>query len=127
MADWVFDASAVLAFLLREPGGEIVEKQMDGGAMTSVNLAEVVSRLVDTGLSPEAAEETASELQCEIVPVDAFLGVRAGMFRHTTRRFGLSLGDRICLAYAERVRLPVLTSDRAWAKLDLGVDVRLIR
>lgn len=127
MANWVLDASAVLAFLLREPGGEFMEKRMDGGTMTSANLAEVVSRLVDTGLSPEAAEETAFELQCEIVPVDAPVGVRAGALRHKTRRFGLSLGDRICLAYAERVGLPVLTSDRAWKNLDIGVDVRLIR
>ena len=100
---------------------------MDGGAMTSVNLAEVISRLVDTGMSPKDAEESGTELQCEIVPVDTSLGLRAGVFRHTTRQFGLSLGDRICLAYAERVGLPVLTSDRAWAKLDIGVDVRLIR
>jgi PIN domain nuclease of toxin-antitoxin system len=39
----------------------------------------------------------------------------------------LSLADRACLALAERERLPVLTADRHWGSLDLGIDVRLIR
>jgi len=38
-----------------------------------------------------------------------------------------SLGDRVCLALARRRGLPVLTTDKPWADLDLGIEVRLIR
>ena len=37
------------------------------------------------------------------------------------------LGDRAGLALAERLAAPVLTADRAWARLDLAIEVRLLR
>ena len=43
------------------------------------------------------------------------------------RQDGLSLGDRACLALAMRERSRVLTADRAWSDLDLGVELALIR
>jgi PIN domain nuclease of toxin-antitoxin system len=49
------------------------------------------------------------------------------MMRQVSRRAGLSFGDRACLALALIHGLPVLTADRAWAKVDVGVEVRLIR
>ncbi len=44
-----------------------------------------------------------------------------------SRPRGLSLGDRICLALAEREGLPVYTADPHWADLPLGIDIRVIR
>ena len=58
---------------------------------------------------------------------DEALGLRAGALRLATRHLGLSLGDRACLALAEREQLPILTGDGAWALLDIGLDIRLIR
>jgi PIN domain nuclease of toxin-antitoxin system len=62
-----------------------------------------------------------------VVAYDLTLARRAGELRLPTRRFGLSVGDRACLALAERERLPAYTTDRTWAKLNLGIDIRLIR
>ncbi len=39
----------------------------------------------------------------------------------------LSLGDAACLATARVLGMPVLTANRAWAALPVGVEVRLIR
>ena len=40
---------------------------------------------------------------------------------------GLSLGDRACLALASLTGRIVVTADRVWPELDLGIDIRLIR
>ncbi len=95
--------------------------------ISAANAAEVVARLIDIGKSPDLASRAMADLNCEIVPVDAALGLRAGELRALTRGKGLSLGDRICLALAERERVPALTADRAWAELQIGVEVSLIR
>jgi ribonuclease VapC len=44
-----------------------------------------------------------------------------------TRALGLSLGDRACLALAIERELPVLTTDKGWKALRVGVEIRLIR
>ena len=66
-------------------------------------------------------------MEIETVPLDKELALDAGALRETTRSHGLSLGERAALARAKREGLPVLATDQAWAGLDIGVDVRLIR
>ncbi len=44
-----------------------------------------------------------------------------------TRNRGLSLADRACLALALDKGWPVMTADRAWAGLDIDVEVEMIR
>lgn len=95
--------------------------------MTSVNLAEVATRLAEANVPPEDIRAIVDNLDCDIVPVSEEVGLEAGFMRSASRHKGLSLGDRICLAYAKQAGLPVYTADRPWAKFDLGVDVRLIR
>ncbi|HEY8574360.1 type II toxin-antitoxin system VapC family toxin [Phenylobacterium sp.] len=127
MADVVLDASAVLARLLSEPGEEVVSSAVEGARVSAVNLAEVIARLIDRGVPVEAAVATTAELGIDVIPFDETAALRAGTLRASTRSLGLSLGDRACLALAEMVGLPVLTADRAWAELDLDVEVVLIR
>jgi PIN domain nuclease of toxin-antitoxin system len=44
-----------------------------------------------------------------------------------TRPYGLSLGDRACLALAIRRKATVYTTDAAWKNLNLGIEVEVIR
>ena len=127
MAEWVLDASAALAVLRGEPGAEQVEPRLTQAVMSAANYAEVISKLVDYGAASDLAVRAAAELGLFVTPLDEPTAIRAGALRRTTRAHGLSLGDRACLALAERLALPVLTADRAWADLDLGVEVVLIR
>jgi ribonuclease VapC len=124
----VLDASALLAFLWVEPGAERVLAELASrAAMSSVNLAEVLSKVVDRGTPLDEILALTNQLNCDIVAFDDEMAVAAARLRTATRPLGLSLGDRACLALAAARNLPVLTADRSWAKLDLGVEVQLIR
>ena len=127
MPDAVLDSSAIIAWLHDEPGRALVDDQIHGATVSAVNLAEVVGKLIDKGLSPEAAVATAWELPCEVAPFDRETALAAGALRAETRPYGLSLGDRACLALARREGLPVLTADRAWAQVEVGVEIRMLR
>ena len=125
----ILDASAVLAFLLREPGQERVrEALLAEPRMSTVNFAEVVTKYVLRGRVAEA-ERLRDELPVMFVPVDEDLAVQAAMMAAAGKPFGLSLGDRICLALARRTGMPALTADRIWldAAGTLGVTVEAIR
>ena len=121
------DASAILAMLEGEPGHERVAAALPSAVISTVNLAEIVGSLINKGVPAADARRTATLLEIETVPLDAETALEAGVLRAATRSRGLSLGDRVCLALARRRELPVLTADRPWADLDLGIEVRLIR
>ena len=127
MADWVLDASAILAVVLNEPGGDKVRPLIADSLLGAVNLVEVTTRLLDVGFPPADIDDRLERLRFMVVPFDEDLALRAGLLRVQTRHLGLSVGDRACLALALREDLPVLTGDRSWAKLDVGVEVVLIR
>jgi ribonuclease VapC len=127
MSDVVMDASALIAHFRGEAGAQMVDDHIDGSSVSAVNLAELVQRMVDLGASDAMVEIVLDNLPCRVEPFDRAAGVRAGLLRRLTRTAGLSLGDRACLELATRLDLPVLTADRAWGRLDLGVEVVLIR
>jgi ribonuclease VapC len=125
----ILDASAVLAFLLREPGQDrVMEVLLTEPRMSTVNLAEVVTKYVLRGFAAQG-ERLRDELPVVFVPVDEDLALQAAFMVAVTKPFGLSLGDRICLALARRTGLPALTADRSWTEVagPLGVTVELIR
>jgi PIN domain nuclease of toxin-antitoxin system len=123
----VLDASALLALLNGEPGGEVVGEHMDGAAISAVNLSEVVAKLGDGGMPAESVRSALTELKLQIHPFDTAQAFTAGELRVKTRHLGLSLGDRACLALARQLARPVLTTDGSWKKLRLGIEVRAIR
>lgn len=127
MSGVILDASAVLAVAYEEPGAEVVPVVAEGMSITAVNHAEVVGKLIDDGFDADQARETVHSFGYEVVDFDADLAFRAGLLRRDTRALGLSLGDRACLALAQRAGLPVFTADKRWAELNLGVDIRVIR
>ena len=123
----VFDSSALLAITFGEDGAAVAQCAMGGAVMSAVNVTEVITRLIDRGASPEQAHRELSRFGVTIRPFDEPLALAAGSLRAATRSLGLSLGDRACLALAIRERAQVVTADRAWASLDLGIDVQVIR
>lgn len=127
MTRHVADASAILAMLDREPGHQRVAAELPATVMSTVNLAEIVTSLINKGIPAADACRTTESLEIETVSFDRELALAAGALREVTRSHGLSLGDRACLALGRHLALPVLTADRTWADLDVGVEVQLIR
>jgi PIN domain nuclease of toxin-antitoxin system len=127
MSSVVFDASTLLISINREPGLEVVSAIEDDIVISSVNYAEIVTKLAIGRMSPDAIENVVAEYPVTIVPFTHRLAVMAGLLVSRTRHRGLSLGDRACLALAMELKLPVVTADRAWADLDLGIDIRQVR
>ena len=123
----VLDASAVLALVNSEPGAGVVGEVASEAVVSAVNLSEVVAKLAEGGMPEEAISELLEELNLEVIPFDAEHAYRAGLLRPLTRAAGLSLGDRACMALGLRLGSAVLTTDRRWATLDLGLEVRLAR
>lgn len=127
MSDIVLDASAMIAFFKDEIGGATVLAAMPDAVISSVNLVEVVTRLIDDGFTLEDVRTAIAGTSVETIGFDEELAFSAGALREPTRAHGLSLGDRACLALAQRLGVPALTADRQWSHLDIGVEVRLIR
>ena len=127
MNEVVLDASAIIALLLRERGFEQVAGILVGARVSAVNLAEACSYLTQVGHSASQARAVLDSLHLRIVPFDEEQAFEVARLRPLTQRAGLSLGDRACLALSGLLRLPAMTTDRAWATLGLGIEVELIR
>jgi ribonuclease VapC len=129
----VLDASALLAVLHDESGKPVVASAIAAGAAIGVvNLAEVLTKLVEDGKDPRRSlvrlSEAAGTRRALVVePLTTADCVSAARLRPATRTHGLSLADRACLALANRLGVPALTADRAWATADTGAKVQLIR
>ncbi|MFQ6028047.1 MAG: type II toxin-antitoxin system VapC family toxin [Dehalococcoidia bacterium] len=123
----VLDASALLALLNSEVGGDSVMEVLAEAVISSVNHSEVIAKLAEGGLPEFAIHQTLDALALEVLPFDVNQSYLAGMLRVDTRSAGLSLGDRACLALAHSLQLPVLTTDRSWSRMNLGIEVQVIR
>jgi ribonuclease VapC len=123
----VLDASALLAFLLREPGHDKIGPRLAGALMSSANLAEVLSKMAERGEDPDFFHQEIRALGIAIEDLTEAQAADAARMRRPTSVRGLSLGDRLCLALARDRNLPVLTTDRAWLGLDFGIPVEFGR
>ncbi len=127
MIEAVLDASALLALLNGEPGAEAVEPLLNRAAVSSVNLCEVASRLVDRGLDRDEVREVLGVVA--VAAVHEFDRTAAELAAELRRSvpYSLSLGDRACMALAQVLGVPAVTADRGWMQVQAGVEVRLIR
>jgi len=123
----VLDASSLLAFLHKEPGAEQVWSALSGALVGAVNWSEVVQKSLQRQADVTGMRQEFTEAGVVFVPFTAEQAEIAAHLWDTTRAFGLSLGDRACLALAVERQLTVLTADRAWSKLSLEVDIQFIR
>jgi ribonuclease VapC len=125
--DIVADASAVIALLVGEPFTHFDPSGLANAFISAVNLSEVFKRLQEIGMPESEVATAVSRLNLRVVDFDEPQARAAARLRSVTRHAGLSLADRACLALGEKRGYPVVTADRAWASLDLGVEVVLIR
>ncbi len=124
----LLDASALLALINEEAGAEKVEKVLDDAAISTVNVAEVASKLNDFGWPADEIAPLCDHLQLEILPFERDVALASGQLRSATRKIGLSLGDRACLATSLLTKYRILTADKSWAKLKIrGVSIICIR
>jgi ribonuclease VapC len=126
-SSFVLDASAVIAWMNHEKGYEGVLPFVAGGALCSVNLAEIASKYIARGASKEATRSELNLLPLEIIPFDGELALASAALYPSTRRRGLSLGDRACLATAQALGIPAVTAERAWVDLGLNIPIHVIR
>jgi PIN domain nuclease of toxin-antitoxin system len=114
--------------IFHEPGAEkLTEEILDEAVAGTVNLAEVQAKLVKKGYDPEVAWEDALLLDSDPEPFTAAQARIAGSLIAKTEKYGLSLGDRSCLALAIALKAPVYTTEQAWRNLKIGVPVNVIR
>jgi PIN domain nuclease of toxin-antitoxin system len=125
--DIVADASAILAALKNEPFSNVDPRLLVGATVSAVNVCEVLSKLHDDGLNEEQAQAAVAVMDLRVVPFDGLQARTAARLRSMTRHAGLSLGDRACLALADRLGYPVVTADRVWASLEVGIEIIMIR
>lgn len=142
----VLDASALLAYWLDEPGASVVTAAVatEDAMVAAPNLAEALTKLVDRSpdfakklptVSQTLAGETMFSLPgiplaggaISIEPFTIADAVICAKLRPATRHIGLSLGDRACLALAQRLGARALTADQEWARLKLKIEIEVIR
>ena len=128
MNEVILDASAILAFLQRERGAEILTREIRRHAIAgAVNLAEVQTKLVKGGFSPDEAWEQTLTVVATVAPYTEDHAKMAGSLITITEKYGLSLGDRSCLALAIVLKAPVYTTEQTWRDLKVGVPIHVIR
>ena len=129
MSEVVLDASALLALLRDETGANMVAEAIADARMSSVNYAEVISHFNHAGMPAKQIDAMLKPLPVAVIEADQALATIAGHLRAVTSKAGLSLGDRFCLALAQRDGLPAVTADKQWRTVAdaAGVTVRVIR
>ena len=123
----VLDASALLCLLNDEPGAGRVVEVLTRSVMGTTNLAEVVSKLRERGLSLEEVREALGGLHLDVRPLSPSQAMIIGDLRPATKPLGLSVGDRACLALALDLDAELFTTDADLASADAGVSITDVR
>ena len=123
----VLDASALLCLLNDEPGADRVIDVLTRCVIGTVNLAEVISKLRDRGVSLDEVREALGGLHLDVRPLSPAQALIIGDLRPATKSLGLSLGDRACLALAIDLQLEMFTTDAPLAGFDAGITITNVR
>ncbi len=123
----IVDASALLAYLHQEPGGSYVKPLLPDAFISTVNWCEVVQKLRKNSIDDTVIAKKLSLMGLRFIPFSLEHANKAGELWQATSPFGLSLGDRACLATGLVENQPVITADKVWQNLPLSLDIQLIR
>ena len=124
-AEYVLDATALIALVNLEPGHKRVEQLLDRSVISAVNLAETVHKLIQKGSDAQHAELLLRQMQMQVVDWSEDLAYHSAAFARFGKSHGLSMGDRACLTLAKQLQATAVTSDRAWRKTP-GLDVPVL-
>ncbi len=125
----VMDASALLAVSKGEIGADTVMEilQTQDCVISSVNMAEVATRLLDMGLPLEELARGCEQFGIDVIDFNKEQALICAALRPLTKSAGLSLGDRACLALAQLMQGCAVTGDRAWQDVKNSVDVKILQ
>ena len=124
---WVVDASAVLAAIQDEQGGEYVKKHIDRCVISAVNWSEVLQKLSSSGSEVDKIDAYLNALGLRVVDFTEDDGKISASLWASCKSLGLSLADRACLATGLRLKTKIITADRVWKKLEINSQIHLIR
>ena len=113
----ILDASELLAYLQQEPGCSQIEKVLASAFISTVNWCEVVQKLRARAVDDRTVQENLAILGLGFISFDLQHADKAGELWQITSPFGLSLGDRACLATGLIENMPVMTADQVWQQL----------
>lgn len=122
----VLDSSAVLALVRSEPGADKVAGRTEGAAISAVNWCEVLQVARRLGLLTPHLERDLEQLGLRVEAFGAEDAGAAARLLDVKTTLGLSLGDRACMALAQRLGATAVTADRAWLAVK-GIKVEAIR
>jgi ribonuclease VapC len=125
--DIIADASAIIALVVGESFTRFEPQRLAGAFISAVNLSEVLARLLEIGMPESEAAAAIARLDLRTIAFDEPQAYATARLRSITRHAGLSLADRACLALGLALGRPVVTADRIWESLAVGVEVILIR
>lgn len=123
----VLDSSALLAIVFNEPGEDRASELVGNALISAVNLSEAAAKMNERGFDPDETSALLGGLGFNVATFAEADAYDAGRLCNATKKAGLSFGDRACLALALREGVGVVTADRAWAEIDVGVAVEMIR
>ena len=126
-AKWVLDASALLAAIHNEKGGDYVQQHIQQCVISSINWSEVLQKLARAGADVDQIESSLKALGLSIIDYNEEDAHITASLWSTAKDFGLSLADRACIATGIRLKTTVITADKVWAKLKIDIPIQLIR
>lgn len=126
-SSFVLDTSALLAIYNNEPGAAEAQRALDNSVISTVNASEMMGKLIEWGVPVQDALESFADFNIPQIAFDEDQARIAAELVLVTKRAGVSLGDRACLALGRTTGFTVLTTDRAWKTLQLGINIRVLR
>lgn len=123
----IIDASAILALINNEEGKDVVEQYLNNALISTINFSEVITVTNRNGFDQDEITNLLKNIFPNIIEFNYDQALIAASLDKYTSKYGLSLGDRACLSLAKYKNYPVLTADKIWKKLDIDLDIKLIR
>lgn len=124
----VFDSSALIMLFAKELGYESVRQNLKYAIISSVNIAQVYKYCIEVqNLTEEDCRNLIKLSGIKIIDFCEEQALITAKMIKQTKQYGLSLGDRACIALAMYKNHPILTCDKIWQKVELDVEFIMAR